>query len=249
MTAFSPDLAPPHDVLAFVGAFGSGKTETCLNYAVHLAGQGRTVTVADLDIVNPYFRSRTAAEELAASGVRTLMPPGEQRYAELPIIVPEVRAAILQPAGVLLLDIGGDDLGARVLGHLEDALDAHGVHLLQVVNTSRPFTETIDGCRRMQAQLEAASRQRVAGYVANTHLMQYTDSALILAGVALVERLAAETGLPLAFATVAERLATAELRAALPIPILPLRRFMLKPWQKVGARPIGVPVLDLPELD
>ena len=240
-------LIPSHDLVALVGNFGSGKTEICINWALWLAAQGQRVSIVDLDIVNPYFRSREVAEQVARHGVEVIMPQGEQRYADLPILVPEVRAAIHQPQGTMLLDVGGDDLGARVLGYLEDLLKHHGVYLLQVVNTSRPFTETLAGCKQMQVELERASKLLVDGYIANTHLMQYTDQATIMAGHEKVAQLSEATGVPVVFTVVEQSVLSDELVAELHTPVLPMRRFMLNPWQKVGQRPIGVPpVVGLP---
>jgi hypothetical protein len=236
------NLAPPHDLIAFVGNFGSGKTEIAINYAVHLhAMLGTAVRIADLDIVNAYFRSRDTQAELSALGIDVIAPAGEYAMADLPIIVPQVRAAIKQPGGTLILDVGGDDLGARVLAHFSDVVAEHGVLLLQVVNTSRPFTETVAGCARMQAELEAAARLRVCGYVANTHLMEYTNDAVIFDGLEKVRALSRQTGVPIAFAALEQRLVRDDLVAQLGLPVLPLRRFMLNPWQKSGHRPIGVP--------
>ena len=103
-------------VTVLVGHFGSGKTEIALNGALDLAAAGETVTLADLDVVKPYFRSRSARHILAAEGVNLIAPQGELVHADLPIIVPQVRDALRRPRGKTILDIGGDGTGARVLG-------------------------------------------------------------------------------------------------------------------------------------
>ena len=47
-----------------IGHYGSGKSEFSINYAVKLAEMGRKVTLADIDIVNMYFRSREKTREM-----------------------------------------------------------------------------------------------------------------------------------------------------------------------------------------
>ena len=105
-------------VTVFVGHFGSGKTEIALNGALELAAAGSSVTVADLDVVKPYFRSRSARAILSDAGVDLLAPTGANVHADLPIIVPQIRSCLRDEHSRLILDVGGDDLGARVLGSL-----------------------------------------------------------------------------------------------------------------------------------
>ncbi len=96
-------------IIIIVGAFGSGKSEVAVNLARYLATSSReTVSIADLDIINPYFRSREAAEALAKYGVRSIIPGGALKDADLPVIVPEIKGAIQSNAGYLILDEGNE---------------------------------------------------------------------------------------------------------------------------------------------
>ena len=109
-------------ILIIVGGYGSGKSEVAVNLSRQLVNAGSApVAIADLDIVNPYFRSREASEQLTSLGIRTINPAGGQKYADLPIILPEIKGAIEQRQGVLVLDVGGDDVGARVLSSLSES--------------------------------------------------------------------------------------------------------------------------------
>ena len=99
-------------VTVFVGHFGSGKTEIALNGALEIAATGVPVTLADLDVVKPYFRSRSARAILDEAGIELLAPTGENVHADLPIIVPQIRSHLWQNTRRLIMDVGGDDVGA-----------------------------------------------------------------------------------------------------------------------------------------
>ena len=102
-----------------VGSYGSGKTEVCVNLAIDLARRGRKVQIADLDIVNPYFRCREARRLMERHDIRVVVPPGAQAFADLPIVLPEIRGMLRPPDGMLtIFDVGGDDVGAKVLASL-----------------------------------------------------------------------------------------------------------------------------------
>ena len=105
-------------VVMVVGNYGSGKTEAAVNLALHLAKAGRRVQIADLDIVNPYFRSREARRLMEQHGIRVVVPPGDQAFADLPIILPEIRGMLNPPEGVLtLFDVGGEIYNVCVSCH------------------------------------------------------------------------------------------------------------------------------------
>jgi hypothetical protein len=214
------------------GNFGSGKSEVAVNWTRSLASRGIRVTLADLDVVKPYFRCREAAADLEAIGVRVIIPPPGWIFADLPIIVPEIRGAMQSEDGFFLGDVGGDDMGARVLGSFSDVLSVRAHRLLFVLNANRPFTETVGGAIRMLREIEGASRLRVTGLVANSHLMEETDLETILRGVELARAVEQETGAPLRFATAPVALA-AEARAALGgLPVLEIVRTLLPPWRR-----------------
>lgn len=219
---------PTAPLLAIVGNYGSGKTEVAVNLALALAGNG-PVRIVDLDVVNPYFRCREARAEMEAAGVRVIVPGGEYRSADLPIILPEIRGALATTEGTTILDVGGDDVGARALASLVDGVRGRPHEVLQVVNARRPFTGDAAGCRRIRREIEAAAHLPVTGLVSNTHLLEETDADTIREGLALVREIAATDGLPVAFAT-----APAPLVAELvdeDVAFLPIGRRMLKPWE------------------
>jgi len=214
-----------------VGNYGSGKTEVAVNFALHLAGNGRRVSIADLDIVNPYFRCREARALMETAGIRVVVPPAAQTWADLPIVVPEIKG-MLQPADdrVSLFDVGGDDVGARILASFRQALGPSPYQLWQVLNARRPFTNTVEGCLAMRAGIEKSSRLRVTGFILNTHLMQETTAEVILEGIEMGREVSGKSGVPIRFATAMGDLAKDERIQRTGLPILALSRHMLPPW-------------------
>ena len=140
------DQLPIGNIAVFVGNYGSGKSEVAVNCALQFADGGETVRLVDLDVVNPYFRSREAVATLEAHNVEVVMPKGGLQWADLPVVLPRVKGVIAKPDGRLILDVGGDDVGARVLSSLADVLQRAEHQLLQVINSRRPFTDTVEGC-------------------------------------------------------------------------------------------------------
>jgi hypothetical protein len=234
-------VGPGERLIIVVGNYGSGKTEVAVNLALALAGQGATVQLADLDLVNPYFRSREARELLEAQGIRVVVPPCRLASSDLPIVVPEIRGMLRPPSGTrTIFDVGGDDVGARVLGSLSPELDEGGYELWQVINAQRPFTDDVEGCLAMQHGIEQASRLRVTGLLVNSHLIDETTPETVLEGWRLAQELAQRSGLPIRAVAMLERLASAPpLIEAIDAPVLPLRRTMVPPWlaRETAVRP------------
>ncbi|HOD65287.1 MAG TPA: cobalamin biosynthesis protein CbiA [candidate division Zixibacteria bacterium] len=227
-------------VLTIVGGYGSGKSEVAVNLARQLAlTGGKPVAIADLDIVNPYFRSREATRQLSELGIQSIHPTGGLAHADLPIILPEVRGAMEQFGGTLILDVGGDDVGARVLGSLADAVPADDYELLLVLNAHRPFTATVAGCRALMAKIEATSRLAFTGIISNTHMLEHTTVETIREGLRLARALAADTSLPIAFVAALEDQVRQINPEEIDVPVLMLDRLLLKPWERPSRRPGG----------
>ena len=217
-------------VTVLVGHFGSGKTEIALNGALNLAADGLSVTLADLDVVKPYFRSRSARHILHEAGVHLIAPEGENIHADLPIIVPQVRDILRRPRGKTILDVGGDGTGARVLGSLTDVLPTTGIEILVVLNFSRPSTPDVAGAVAMVHEIEALARVQVSGLISNTHMMDDTTPEIVLEGA----RLAVETGrvldLPVVAAAIHEDI-VASVNRDLPCPAFVLKRIVKPPFE------------------
>ena len=222
-------------IVVVVGNYGSGKTEVSINLAVHRKHAGVDVRIADLDLVNPYFRTREAKGPLSEMGIEVVLPPDEYLQADLPILSPLVGGMIRRSAELTLLDVGGDDVGATVLATLEDAFKNRAVRVLQVVNPLRPFTETIEGCLKVREEIEQAAKLAVDDIIGNANLIDETSVDDIYDGYEFVKRLSEQTGLALEFITVARTLLPSVDDRQFSCPVLPIDRQLVPPWQK--ARP------------
>ena len=219
-------------IVIIVGNFGSGKTEVAINLAVNRKRLGIDVRIADLDLVNPYFRTREARGHLAELGIEVVLPPEKYLQADLPILSPVIAGLIRRPSQLTLIDAGGDDVGATVLASLADSFRKKRVHMLQVVNPYRPFTDTVAGCLRMRDQIEKASKMSITGIVGNANLIDETTVENIYKGYDFIKALSDESRLPLEFIT-----ASAELLPEIDVerfscPVLPIERQLVPPWKK-----------------
>jgi hypothetical protein len=224
-------IGPDDRLVMVVGNYGSGKTEIAVNLAISLAGEGLEVQIADLDIVNPYFRSREARELMESHGIRVVVPPGAQATADLPIILPEIAGMLHPPEGTLtLFDVGGDDVGARALASFRPAIGDGPYELWQVINARRPFTSTVEGCLKIQAEIASASRLAVTGLLGNTHLIDQTTAETVLEGWRLARMVSDRCNLPVRGVAVMEDLADDPALSEIDAPLLRMKRTMVPPW-------------------
>ncbi len=217
-------------IVIIVGAYGSGKTEVAVNLAIHMNAQGAAVRLADLDLVNPYFRSREARATLMQLGIDVVLPPAQYMQADLPILTPAVSGMLRHPSELTLLDVGGDDAGATVLAALADSLRGQSMQVLQVVNPHRPYTDTVVGCLKMRQAIETKAKIRITGIVGNANLMEATQAQDILNGYGFVRRVAEEGGIPLIFITASSGLLTQQDKRGIQCPVLEIRRQLVPPW-------------------
>jgi len=217
-------------VVVIVGNYGSGKTEVAVNLGVKRKRDGIDVLLADLDLVNPYFRTREARSKLADLGIEVILPPLKYLHADLPILSPKVGGLIKNPAALSILDAGGDGVGTRVLGALADMFKDNPVEMLQVINPFRPFTADVEGCLVMRDRIEAASRLKVTGLIGNAHLVDDTRTGDVMQGYELVTAVSKASGLPIAFITATTGLLTEVLDRGITCPILPIERRLTMPW-------------------
>ena len=230
-------------LIILVGHFGSGKSEIGLNLAFGMRERGRDVSVVDLDVVKPYFRVRLARAQLQAKGIHLIVPDDERFYADLPIILPQVRGALARTDkenARVIVDAGGDDQGARAFGAMADLVDPARADLLFVVNTRRPFAEDQAGLLAMLRDVQATTRIPVTGLIANTHLMEETTPEIVRSGLVAARDLSATTGIPVRFCAVLRRLADSV--RDMDCPLLPIDRHVLPPEKRPRRGPIGRPM-------
>lgn len=189
-------------VTLFCGHYGSGKTNIAVNYALHLRRQGLEVTIADLDIVNPYFRSKDSTDVLEAEGVRVIALPFANSSVDLPALPSSAYAVVQDRTRHAVLDIGGDDRGAYALGRFVPyLLEENDYEMLYVVNFQRPLTTTVSDAVEVMREIEIACGLAFTGIVNNTNLGAETTLDLVKGSYRKAEELCKETGLPLFMVT------------------------------------------------
>ncbi len=211
------------------GHYGSGKTEFAVNLALHLAGTGEKTALADLDIVNPYFRSFEQAKRLEENGIRVIVTSCGG-VADIPALNPAVLSIFEDRSYRGVLDLGGDPIGARVLARFAPKLQGEAFDLLFVLNANRPETATCEKALAYLRAIEGECRQRVTGIVNNTHLCGQTTHEEVLKGAALARELSALTALPIVCHGVHRRFLPS-LEGRLSEPLFPMDIYMRKPWE------------------
>ncbi|MBQ9228050.1 MAG: hypothetical protein IJ168_04380 [Eubacterium sp.] len=206
-------------ITLFAGHYGSGKTNIAVNYALALHAQGKPVQIADLDIVNPYFRTKDSAEELAAAGIRLVSPAYANSNVDLPALPQETYGLVQNRNIYAIMDIGGDERGALALGRYRPyILEENSYEMVFVANFYRPLTRTAEEALTVMREIEAAGGIPFTAIVNNSNLGEETTAADIAATAAETQRLSALTKLPVLFTAVKEDLANAfEDSAVLPL--------------------------------
>ncbi len=214
----------------FVGGFGSGKTEIAINYSIYYSKSHTQIAIVDLDIVNPYFRTREAKDALNLMGVKVVAPEGKLTYADLPLISPEIKGLIQNSDYHLILDVGGDDVGTVVLGNFKPFIEGSEYEMLLVVNPYRPFTKSVPQIQQMAQEIENSSRLKISGIVSNPNLSGQTDEKIIKKGHILTKQAAQKLNLPIKFICIDERFSQKIKQENFEESIFYIKRFVHLPW-------------------
>lgn len=225
---YTPDPAEGR-LSVVVGHFGSGKTEFAVNLALALRRRYDRVALADLDVVDPYFRSRECKPLLEEKGIRLISSSIFCHDADLPSMPAEVNVLLDDKDLWGVLDIGGDPSGARVLARYRRSLTAEGARLLCVINQSRPLSDTADKCIGYLRAMEKACGMAMDALVNNTHCCHLTELEDILRGADMARQVSEKTGIPLLCHCVPRALA--EEAAARLDHVFPMDLYMKKPWE------------------
>ena len=187
-------------VTVVCGHYGTGKTNLSINLALDCARHGEDVTLVDLDVVNPYFRSADYADVLTENGVRVVGPNFANTNLDTPSLPGAVRNVIAVGSRVIV-DVGGDDAGATALGVYSRTLADADPDVIYVVNRYRSMTTHADEAVQILREIEATSHLRATCVANNSHLKQDTSEDTVLDSMGFAEEVASASGLPLRFTT------------------------------------------------
>lgn len=204
-------------ITLFAGHYGSGKTNIAVNYALKLKETGQDVVIADLDIVNPYFRTKDSSDELSAAGIELISPEFANSNVDLPALPASLYGVVQNKNRLAVLDIGGDDRGAYALGRYAPYILEEGDYeMVFVANFMRPLTQTAEQALEVMREIEAAGRIPFTAIVNNTNLGNLTDAETVLNSYEEACRLSELSGLPILF-TSAEKSVADKLENAFPL--------------------------------
>ncbi len=198
-------------ITLFAGHYGSGKTNIAVNYALYLKEQGLKVTLADLDIVNPYFRSKDSEQALKQAGVEVIASPYANSNVDMPALPSSLYSVTANKDTYFVLDIGGDDRGAYALGRLkEEILKEGNYEMVFVSNFCRPLTRTAAAAMEVMREIEAVANIKFTALVNNTNLGELTEKETVVSSSEKIKELSALSGLPVLFTSVKEGLLEGE---------------------------------------
>lgn len=235
-TGYDCSKYAPERLTVLFGAFGSGKTEIAVNLAICLASSHEGVSLVDIDIVKPMFRSRDIRAKVRQAGVRMVDTMIGLENADLPIVTGEVDA-LVSGGGKTVVDVGGDHLGARALGRYAGRIQ-EGYDALYVINTRRPFASNAKEIMKMMGMVEGASRLKSTGIIANTNLGTESSYEITIEGLAIAREVSEASGVPMRFIAVYDKLDEDQpglfdvIEQETGLPVFPLKRYLLKPWEE-----------------
>lgn len=222
----------------FAGHYGSGKTNIAVNYALLLAGEGKPVVIGDLDIVNPYFRTKDSAKVLEDAGVTLISPQFANTNVDLPALPAEAYRLVADKSVYGIMDIGGDDRGAYALGrYVPSIVEENNYRMVFVANCYRPLTRTPEEAMEVMAEIEAACKLKFTDIINNSNLGTETTPETVLSSLDYMEKLSKLSGLPI-FATSAEETVASRLTLENVLPLRLQEKYFDLPSQKPGNRPL-----------
>jgi len=215
----------------FAGHFGSGKTEVAVNFAFALKAMGKKVAIVDLDIVNPFFRTSDMKSKFEEEGIKAILPIFANTNVDVPALPAEINVVFEQKSYEGVIDVGGDDLGARALSRYRRQIEEEEYNLYMVINTLRPMTETTEKILIMLDEIQNTSNLKVTGFVNNTNLLMETVVSQILEGQKIIEEASRISNIPIAFISCLDALAE-DVKKSIDINVFPLNKKILLPWQQ-----------------
>ena len=224
-------VADDRRIRIITGHYGSGKTEFAVNYVKKLreSVDGR-VAIADLDIVNVYFRSREKKEELEEKGIQVIASNLDTAVADVPAVSGAMTMPVINKEYQYVVDLGGNDVGTLVLGRIKPLLDHAEADFFMVVNAYRPNTSTPEGIIEQMENLEYAAGLKVTGFINNTNLVRETTAKCLLHGDEVLKEVTKRTGVPVKYVSYVKDVMTEEIPEGLSGELFPMEFNMRKTW-------------------
>ena len=188
-----------HRLTIIIGAYGSGKSEIAVNVSLaqKKANPDGKFLIADMDIVNPFYRSADCAPELEKAGIKVISPMYAGSNVDAPVLPAEMYVVFDDETYTGVFDIGGEDMGAIVLGSIKKRIEGTDHAIYMAVNTLRPFTSAPAQIAVMTAELQEASGFKIDGYLCNTNLLEETTPEMVSEGEKMILEASKTTGIPL----------------------------------------------------
>ena len=224
-------VADDRRIRIITGHYGSGKTEFAVNYVKKLreSVDGR-VAIADLDIVNVYFRSREKKEELEEKGIQVIASNLDTAVADVRAVSGAMTMPVINKEYQYVVDLGGNDVGTLVLGRIKPLLDHAEADFFMVVNAYRPNTSTPEGIIEQMENLEYAAGLKVTGFINNTNLVRETTAECLLHGDEVLKEVTKRTGVPVKYVSYVKDVMTEEIPEGLSGELFPMEFNMRKTW-------------------
>ncbi len=190
-------------ITIFAGHYGSGKTNIAVSYAISLAKEGEKVTIADLDIVNPYYRTKDSSEVLKEHGIELISSPYANTNVDVPALPSEAYRVTDDKSLRAIIDVGGDDRGALAMGrYTPKILEENNYEMLAVINRFRPLTTDPESTLEVMREIEAACKIPFTGIVNNSNIGPETTEDDILSSLDYAEEVSRISGLPIVMTSV-----------------------------------------------
>lgn len=217
-------------IAIFTGHFGSGKTEVAVNYAFQIAKTGKKTAIVDFDIVNPFFRTADARKELEEKGIKVVAPMYANTNVDVPSLPPEINSLFDDRSYSVVLDVGGDDLGARVLSRYNEQILADEYIHYFVINTRRPMTRNANEIEAMIIEIQESSRLKVNKLVNNANLLGVSTPEIIDEASDIISEVSSRLSIPVGFISGMEEVLQSY-NGDPDIERLYLEKFIKLPWE------------------
>ena len=194
-------------ITLFCGHYGSGKTNIAVNVAVNLSQTNKNIALADLDIVNPYFRTKDSSKQLSEKGIRLICSEYANSNVDIPALPQDIYAITDDKTLKCVVDIGGDDRGAFVLGRIsEKIVSENDYDMLMVINSYRPLTRDTESTLEVLREIETAAKIKFTGLINNSNLGEETTKEDVISSFSYAQEISKASGLDIVATTVKEEL-------------------------------------------